>query len=408
MTGIDATSQHELQQALRSTTETLASELARSSQGPPRWSDLQWCTARAVASIHGISALLATRLRWSGPSEWNRFLRTQQQHTQSRYGRIQRLLAELDASLRRAAIPAVALKGAELYARGIYSPGVRPMADIDLLVRNVDSERSAELLHSLGFRHSHTCWKHQTFVPQTERAPALLGEHGDNDLKIELHERVAEKLPLERTDITDIVFPASARPGLNPYPSQAALMIHLLLHAAGSMPFRSLRMLHLHDLALLGATMTESDWTELMIAAAGGPGLWWTLPPLCLTDRYYPGVIPDCILGMLAAGSRWPLRRACRHYELSDVSLSRLHIEAFPGIEWAQSLTETVEYVLRRLRPDSEMLEVREGVASHEAWAAASPWCQMPQHRRILRWLTSRPARPATLHAVRAALETDG
>jgi hypothetical protein len=111
---------------------------------------------------------------------------------------------------------------------------------------------------------------------------------------------------------------------------------------------------------------------------------------------------------MLAAGSRWPLRRACRHYELSDVSLSRLHIEAFPGIEWAQSLTETVEYVLRRLRPDSEMLEVREGVASHEAWAAASPWCQMPQHRRILRWLTSRPARPATLHAVRAALETDG
>ena len=49
MTGIDATSHGELQHALRSTTETLASELACSSQEPPRWSELQWRTARAVA-----------------------------------------------------------------------------------------------------------------------------------------------------------------------------------------------------------------------------------------------------------------------------------------------------------------------------------------------------------------------
>jgi hypothetical protein len=91
-----------------------------------------------------------------------------------------------------------------------------------------------------------------------------LGEHADNYLKVELHARIAEKLPLRITDVTDSVYPRTPHPGLNAYPSNAALMIHLLIHAAGAMASRSLRLLHLHDIALVSSRMAGSDWDELV------------------------------------------------------------------------------------------------------------------------------------------------
>jgi hypothetical protein len=53
-----------LQAQLRTITETLANELARPGTAAPAWSETQWLLARAVATIHGISPLLARSLRW--------------------------------------------------------------------------------------------------------------------------------------------------------------------------------------------------------------------------------------------------------------------------------------------------------------------------------------------------------
>ncbi|MGC1522883.1 MAG: hypothetical protein WA803_15190 [Steroidobacteraceae bacterium] len=48
-------------------------------------------------------------------------------------------------------------------------------------------------------------------------------------------------------------------------------------------------------------------------------------------------------------------------------------------------------------------LAQREHAQSAEAWAGHNQWSKLSQGRRILRWVTSRPARPATMHAMRAA-----
>ena len=56
--------------ALRKTTEVLARELAVPSTGLPDWTDFEWHIARAVAAMHGVSALLRNRLRWEGPEAW--------------------------------------------------------------------------------------------------------------------------------------------------------------------------------------------------------------------------------------------------------------------------------------------------------------------------------------------------
>ena len=393
-----------LQRTLCKITESLAAELAHPSGRAPAWSDLEWRLARAVAALHGVSPLLATRLNWEGPVEWQSFLKAQRTHVANRHRRIEDLLSQLDARAREAEIPFLALKGAALHALGLYRPGDRPMADVDLLVRPRDSERARQMLESLGFTEIFTNWRQGIFIPPVHATPCGLGEHAQNYLKIELHERIAEMLPLRTTDVTAAIFPSQAVPGLNAYPSKAALLIHLLIHAAGAMVFPSLRLLHLHDIALLSSRMSASDWDDLLKHNPDGGGPWWALPPLQLTARYYDTAIPSEVLTALSGHCQWILRRMARRQSLSDVSFSQLWIQAFPGIGWSRSAAEMMQYIGSRIRPSQETLRVRQFATETQVASKESSWSRLSQGRRIFRWLTTRQAKADTLHAVRLAL----
>jgi hypothetical protein len=392
-----------LQAALRKVTDALASELIHPTHVVPAWSDFEWRIARAVAAMHGVSPLLSRALRWRGPAGWNRFLEEQRAHTANRHARIAKLLQRIDRRMREAALAAVALKGAALHAMELYAVGDRPMADIDLLVRPADAAATANLLGSLGYLETSASWKERVFVPVEFHAPGSLGEHSDNIIKIELHERICEKLPFKITDASASIFPARPHPGLNAYPSKTALMIHLLLHAAGSMVQRTLRLLHLEDLARLASKMTNADWEELLAHGSRDRPLWWAYPPLQIVSRYY-GRIPCGVLASLAENCPRRLRRLAERRTLCDLSCSYVWVNAFPGIEWSRSLPELLRYVSGRLRPDSQHRILREHAAATEAWANNAPWAKFSQSRRILRWLTSHPTRPVTMHAVCAAL----
>jgi hypothetical protein len=321
----------------------------------------------------------------------------------ARHRRIQELLDQIDARCREAGIAAVGLKGAALHSMGFYCAGERPMADVDLLVQARDTARTVQVLQSLGFSESFATWRHGVFVPKVCNLHMGLGEHSDNYLKIELHARIAEKLPLRITDVTDSVYPHTPHPGLNDYPSTAALMTHLLLHAAGSMASRSLRLLHLHDIALVSARMASSDWDELMKQGQHRNRRWWALPPLQLTAQYYPNAVHTDVLEALSKHCPWTLRLV-RHRRLSDVSLSYPWVEAFPGIAWSRSGAEIVEYIGGRIWPDKELRRLRVVHVETQVAASQTQWGRLSQRQRMLRWLTSRPLRVETLHAVRMAL----
>jgi hypothetical protein len=393
-----------LHRTLRKITERLAGELAGPTDVAPDWSDFEWQLARAVAAMHGVSPLLALRLKWDGPPGWKPFLETQRTHVATRQRRIEELLNQLDARSRREEIALVGLKGTALHGMGLYRPGERPMADIDLLVQPRDSKRACQLLESLGFKESFANWRHTVFMPAACDIHAGIGEHAQNYLKIELHERIAERLPLRTTDVTGSVFPRRPRPGLNAYPSSAALMIHLLIHAASAMAYRALRLLHLHDIALVSSQMSSSDWDELLQHRQTERGPWWALPPLQLTARYYDSAVPKQVVAALSNQCPWALRRLARHQSLSDVSLSYLWIEAFPGIVWSRSVAEMMEYVSSRIRPDKDMLDQRRVLVETKVADSQSDWARMSQGRRMLRWVRSRQARADTMHAVRSAL----
>lgn len=391
----------ELQLALRRITETLARELAQPTGKAPVWSPRDWVVARSVAATHGVAPLLWSRLRWRGPQEWNEFLEQQAMHTKDRHARIVQFLRLVDLRCTAEGVAAIALKGVALHEIGLYQAGERPMADVDVLVRPDDAERTANILRTLGFRESSTSWKEREFTPRGNSTPAALGEHANNHIKIELHERISEKFPFQITAVTERVFPGAPSAGLNAYPSKASLMVHLLFHAAGAMAHRSLRLLHLHDLALLASLLDEREWDEVFDTRDIGP-LWWALPPLRLTSRYYGSAIPSRVLAVAARDCPRILSSLTARHSLTDVSYSRLRIDAFPGIEWSESMPLAVRYVWSRIRPSPEHISWRANAKS-SGWAAGTEWSAMSQGRRILRWLVSRPVRPAAMHAVRAA-----
>lgn len=395
-----------LQQALRRATEALTNELCHPGTRLPQWSGEEWAIARAVAAIHGVSPLLARTSRWRGPPAWTRFLAEQRAHTERRFLRIGETLRLLDARAREADIAVLPLKGAALHALGVYSAGERPMADIDLLVPEEQVGRCSELLASMNFTETSRTWKNRVFSPRETPAAGALGEHAGNAFNIELHCHIAEALPKTRVDITTIVLPALLQPGLNSYPSSAALLLHLLLHTAGSTVFGEARLLQLHDIARLMASMDSGQLAQLPLLAARtpSPGLWWAFPPLALVNRYY-ACVPAELLQRAAADCHWTLKSAYRRKTLAEVSLSYLWISAFPGIEWARSPRAMLEYALGRVVPDGETRRQRKMNALTQPRVSGGRWSQLSQAERILRWILARQARQATLQPVRAALQ---
>jgi Uncharacterised nucleotidyltransferase len=392
--------------ALSKTTEFLARELADPAREPPAWTEFEWRIARVTVAIQGIAGVLIDKLRWKGPESWQQFLTEQRSHVAGRHLRIVRLIEALDAQARRCGLALMALKGAALYARGLYAAGERPMGDIDLLVRPDAAAATARLLESCGYQLEYTHRRDQAFRPAGSTLPPAgsLGEHVDYPIMIEVHTRIAERLPAIETDITSLLFPANAQAGLNYYPSPAALMMHLALHAAGNMRARALRLIQLHDIALLAAHFAEDDWEELLAAHSDGEGPWWAFAPMRLTARYYPTAIPPRVLARLGTHCPSLLKRHTQRRGLVGVSWSNVYVEAFPGVEWSRTPGEALRFMKSRFWPSRDALrELKEGAAQIPG-VSTIPWYGESHAKRILRWVLSRPPRVQTLLSVRAAL----
>lgn len=389
---------------LRDATEALALELAQPGTATPDWDALQWRLASAAAAAHGVSPMLRGRCRWQY-APWQRFLCDQHVHVESRQRRIAAILERIDAGARATGLPLIALKGSALHAMGLYAPGDRPMADIDLLAREDDAGAAVAVLQSLGYAESYAQWKHRVFKPVGSQPVHALGEHCDTPVSIELHVRIQERLPVSTVDVTERILPRAMRPGLNGYASIGALMAHLLLHAAGGICSRSLRLMHLHDIALLSARMHASDWRELL-AKRDGASAWWALPALHLVDRYYPGVLPAGVPEQLAGDCPPLLRAVSRRQTMTRVSCSELWLHPLAGLEWSRSAGDVVRHLEHRLRPTQEAVQERADMLRTQLYLQGQEWPRMGRARRAIGWLLRPVPRMDMLYAVRAAMES--
>ena len=381
--------------ALRTTTEHLTRELRDPAPHAPSWSDFEWRVAMAAASVQGLSTLLANRLRWGGPTTWRRFLDEQRERSIDRQRVIDTSIQRIGGALNAAQLAAVGLKGTALRQLDLYQPGERPMGDVDLLVRGQDLGAIGTALRDIGYVLLYTSERHATYMPAAPAATVAFGEHPANALSIEVHQTIAERLPVHRVDITDRVLPALQRPGLAGYPDSGALMCHLLLHAAGNMRQHALRFIQLCDIARLAPLLERADWHA--------NAFWWAYPPLALTERSFPGSIPTDVLESAAAQCRGTLRRSARRWCVSDVSWSNLRAHAVPGIRWARSPLEALRFFLSRALPSRQAHAMLECAVEAQPHLKDVPWYTLSQTQRILRWAVSRPPRVQTLLSVRAA-----
>jgi len=219
---------------------------------------------------------------------------------------------------------------------------------------------------------------------------------------------VMERLPVREVAITAQVLPRAARPGLNAYPSLAALMRHLLLHAAGNLCGHGIRLIHLHDLATLAGRLNESDWDEALATASDGLPAWWAVPPLELAMRLFPDRWPRAAMARALASARAAcpalLLRAARHYRLDDVSLSGFRIPMLPGVTWSHNAGEALACARIRLYPGREATRQSHRAAGSVHAFASSAWTHRPRWQKALRVLLGAPPRVVTLYSLQRAL----
>lgn len=188
-------------------------------------------------------------------------------------------LAEISSAAAAAGIDVVPLKGADLAARVYPSPALRPMSDVDLLVRAEHLDRMRALLQSRGYED----FSMSMSYVDDERLDRGSFEHrwqGSRDGVGILIEFRAEPMEPSVCRLADLdpalagalrehtaamwsrLVPTPAGPRL----SAGDLFLHVATHLAAK--HGEFRLIWLHDLARLAASPMSLDWSA-MGAAAG-------------------------------------------------------------------------------------------------------------------------------------------
>jgi hypothetical protein len=293
------------------------------------WNADDWEAARWSIQVHGIAPLLdqafeSSPNRAALPERLRTYLAQQRRLSGQR---VVRLLDDLVAILQAAGrhgIRVAPLKGSLLATNYYDEPGLRPMNDLDLLVHPADEARMLAILTELGYRKIARGWKHIALSRSDGAGPIVSyeGEHPDNPRSVELHVRVAEQFWGIRYDLTSEAWAGSAPETLLGAQAQvlqpAALLHHLAVHASSDTIARRLRLLHLHDIALVVGRVDRVGWDEIVRAVQARHEERLVYPALLLTSRYYP-VIPTDVLATLRLGVPAALLR-----HLDESALDRL------------------------------------------------------------------------------------
>lgn len=276
---------------------TLAGWLNTAAAENPHWSAVDWQTFQFVSRVHGVAPLLQAKLAtipWLDESIRG-WLDEQARLNDQRLTRIQTELQEILALFHHRQIALLPLKGSILAPVYYSHPGLRPMADLDLLVHPDDFAPSASLLGELGYQRETVHWKHTEFCkPDNRRVVSTAGEHPDNPRKLEVHRHCRETFGGPTVELTELMWANAApgtllcQPALLPRPE--ALWLHLLVHATYHMWQGKGRLIHLYDLALLAPHLNDPrPWLDEVEAR-------FTYPALVLLKKYFPAAVADSLL----------------------------------------------------------------------------------------------------------------
>jgi hypothetical protein len=249
---------------------TMAGWLTQPPQNP-HWSPETWHTARLICRVHGIAPWLYQVLAgadWLAP-ETETWFSEQYRLNSARTRQLQTDAGHILAAFATAGLPVIPLKGIALVEACYADGGVRPMADIDLLLPPEKLAPATEIMARLGYEPEVKHWKHTVFIrPENMRVVSTAGEHPDNPRRVELHPACTENFNGPAVDITALLWrdamPSSVagQPVFLPRPD--IFWLHLLVHTTYHLWQGRSRLLHLLD--LWQAARQHAPATRAMLA----------------------------------------------------------------------------------------------------------------------------------------------
>ena len=289
------------------------------------------------------------------PAALSDFLSEENLHSDARASRLLETLGETIHALRAAGVEVVALKGAVLAFFHYENPALRPMGDLDLLLRDArDLSRASEALERAGWRALLDTPRHRVFARPDERIVRPASEDPDNPIRLELHTsfrvpvlgRVYDASAVLRAqaqarDLGGTAIAVAAGP---------ALATHLLFHAAEDFAGNGIRGIQAHDFRLLaraggalapetGAFAPEISSNEKRRTAAGVAPLLYAADAI---EHLFPNTFEELFLSSLSSCVPPELRR--RAAVLPELRYTH------PARGWTRTLLSLVEGPIPRAR----------------------------------------------------------
>lgn len=244
------------------TAERLAALIIGDDRGWREWADASPDRLIRAARSHGVLPLIAERAadpRVACPSRLREALQAEARTELTADLLQEHELRSVVGAFKRAAVPVLMMKGADLAYSCYGRSDLRPRSDSDLLVRPSNRQDAGAVLESLGYER----------VPQSGGDLLMYQEpfrlrRGDVDLHVvDLHWRVMNPQRFGASfDFDELFSSAENRPRLAP-DARGIDRVHALLLACVhrvAHHFDNDRLIWIHDLHVLAAEMTADAW----------------------------------------------------------------------------------------------------------------------------------------------------
>jgi hypothetical protein len=285
---------------------------------PIGWDRATWQVAGDVVFTQGIAgwlhrSLAGTALESRMPAPLRDRLAEEHARTAARAERVHRDLARILDAAASAGVVVMPLKGSLLTTLRYLDPATRPMADIDLLIREPDRKPMLDAMLALGYRQAdgfRSPGRDELLDPGGSAVVSWTSEDPDNTCPVELLRRVDKRPWAGRIayDLTELLWAEAepttilGRPAWRP--SDRSLLIHLAAHATMNLIAGTGRLIQLADLAVVAPRVASLGDVPV-------PRLVHTA--LVLSGRLMPTVVP----ADHAAGLAAQVPRGLRHWSAS-------------------------------------------------------------------------------------------
>ncbi len=336
------------QEKLTAVTNTLARWLP----GPvddtavSQWSLAEWEAAEWVVYWQNALPWLVARVEEAQievPEGVNGRLRTVNDASRERTRRMLSACAEILDAFRQAGIQVVLLKGAVLSPFYYPDPLLRPLADLDLLIRPQDIAASRKImLKQLGYRYYSRSAEDEVYL-RGERKPNIWAPN--NVHPVEVHFALREEYAGIGYELAQIMWAESVE---RPYwqntharvPNPAALLLHVCAHTTSDWLIQRGRLMHIDDIGKLCNQMQPEDWQTFGRLVLPDTARF-IYPALALVGKYTPLSLPESSTNALRANCPAALLAWLEQTELADASESNPTNRSGLGLEIARRLSRS-------------------------------------------------------------------